>query len=316
MGRLRRWVAVYLKGMAMGTADAVPGVSGGTIALIVGIYERLIAALTAIDPTRIRRVLGGVKPARIPDARAAFHEMDGAFLVVLGAGIATAVVAVLSAVNVLLRTAPVATFGFFFGLIAASAAVLFAEVDLSTPGRKTAALGGFLAAFLTSGYASTALGNELPVVFLAGSIAVSAMILPGISGSLLLIVLGQYDYMSGALRSFLEALLGAVTGGGVDAATLVEVGTPVIVFISGAFVGLFTVAHAVRRALATYRMATIAFLVSLIVGALRAPIVEVSLRLGERGETWGSAAPTFAAAAIGGAAIVLLLDRYTGTIEY
>ena len=316
MDRFRRWATVYLKGMAMGTADAVPGVSGGTIALIVGIYERLIAALTAIDPVRIRRVLGGIRPTRIPDARAAFHEMDGAFLVVLGSGIATAVVAVLSAVNVLLETVPVVTFGFFFGLIAASAVVLFGEVDLSTSGRKAAALGGFLAAFLTSGYASTALGNELPVVFLAGAVAVSAMILPGISGSLLLIVLGQYDYMSGALRSFLETLLGVVTGETVGTVALVEVGAPVVVFISGAFVGLFTVAHAVRRALAAYRMATLAFLVSLIVGALRAPIVEVSIRLAERGETWEAAVPTFVVAAIGGAAIVLLLDRYTGAIEY
>ena len=316
MDRLRRWATIYLKGMAMGSADAVPGVSGGTIALIVGIYERLIAALTAIGPTRIRRVLAGVKPTRIPDARVAFREMDGAFLAVLGAGIATAVVAVLSAVDVLLRTAPVATCGFFFGLIAASAVVLFDEVDLSTPGRKAAALGGFLAAFLTSGYASTALGNELPVVFLAGAVAVSAMILPGISGSLLLIVLGQYDYMSGALRSSLETLLGTFTSGGVGTATLIEAGTPVIVFVAGAFVGLFTVAHAVRRALAAYRMATLAFLVSLIVGALRAPIVEVSLRLGERGETWASAAPIFVVTAIAGAAVVLVVDRYTGAIEY
>ncbi|SNR23894.1 DUF368 domain-containing protein [Halorubrum vacuolatum] len=316
MGTVRAWLVVYLKGLAMGSADAVPGVSGGTIALIAGIYERLIAALTAIDPERIGRVLAGVRRARVPDARAAFREMDGGFLLVLGAGIATAVVAVLSAVDLLLQTVPVATFGFFFGLIAASAVVLFGEVDLSTPGRKGAAAAGFLAAFLTSGYASTALGNELPVVFLAGAVAVSAMILPGISGSLLLIVLGQYDYMSGTLRSFLEALFGTVTSGAADVPTLMEFGTPVVVFLSGAVVGLFTVAHAVRRALAAYRMATLAFLVSLIVGALRAPIVEVSIRLGERGETWGAAAPRFLAAALGGALIVLLLDRHTATIEY
>jgi len=316
MRNTRAWLVVYLKGLAMGAADAVPGVSGGTIALIVGIYERLIAALTAIDPTRLRRVVFGFTPARIPDARAAFHEMDGAFLLVLGAGIATSVVAVLSAVDVLLRTVPVVTFGFFFGLIAASAAVLFGEVDLSTPGRKAAAVGGFLAAFLTTGYASTALGNELPVIFLAGAVAVSAMILPGISGSLLLIVLGQYDYMSATLRSFLETLVGTVTAGTADVPALIDLGTPVVVFLTGALVGLFTVAHAVRRALAAYRMATLAFLVSLIVGALRAPIVEVSIRLGEQGETWTTAAPRFFAAALGGAVVVLVLDRYTTTIEY
>jgi len=88
-----------------------PGVSGGTIALIVGIYERLIAAVTAVDPARIRRLLAGARPANIPDARAAFHEIDGAFLFVLLAGIGTAVVAVLSGVDYLLETRPVATYG-------------------------------------------------------------------------------------------------------------------------------------------------------------------------------------------------------------
>ena len=132
MRALRRWVALYLKGVAMGTADAVPGVSGGTIALIVGIYERLIAAVTAIDPKRIRRVLSGAHPANLPDARAAFHEIDGAFLLVLVAGIGTAVIAVLSGVDYLLSTRPVATYGFFFGLIAASAAVLLGDVELDT----------------------------------------------------------------------------------------------------------------------------------------------------------------------------------------
>jgi len=118
MAGLREWAALYLKGVAMGSADAVPGVSGGTIALIVGIYERLIAAVTAVDPARIRRLLAGARPANIPDARAAFHEIDGAFLFVLLAGIGTAVVAVLSGVDYLLETRPVATYGFFFGLIA------------------------------------------------------------------------------------------------------------------------------------------------------------------------------------------------------
>ena len=314
MRDLRRWVALYLKGVAMGTADAVPGVSGGTIALIVGIYERLIAAVTAIDPERIRRVLAGVRLRNLPDARAAFHEVDGAFLVVLVAGIGTAVVAVLSGVDYLLSTRPVATYGFFFGLIAASAAVLFGDVELDTPRRKGAAVAGFLLAFFASGYASTALGSSLPVVFLAGAVAVSAMILPGVSGSLLLIVLGQYDYMAGAVREFVGGLAGLAFGNGTDA--LVATGPPVVTFLVGGVVGVFTIAHAVRYALASARAATIAFLVSLIVGALRAPLVEVSIRLAESGETWQAAAPRFAIAAVGGAAVVLVLSRYSGAVEY
>jgi len=314
MAGLREWATLYLKGVAMGSADAVPGVSGGTIALIVGIYERLIAAVTAIDPTRVRRVLAGVRPVNIPDARAAFHEIDGAFLLVLGAGIGTAVVAVLSGVNYLLSTRPVATYGFFFGLIAASAGVLLGGVALDTPRRKAAAVAGFLLAFLASGYASTALGSSLPVVFVAGAVAVSAMVLPGISGSLLLVVLGQYEYMSGTVSRAVDGLVALVTGDGSDA--LLATLPPVAAFLVGGVVGLFTVAHAIRYALARARAATLAFLVSLVVGALRAPLVEVSLRLAESGETWRAAAPRFALAALVGAAFVLVLDRYSAAIEY
>ena len=311
---LRDWATVYLKGVAMGSADAVPGVSGGTIALIVGIYERLIAAVTAIDAARVRRVLAGVRPANVPDARAAFHEIDGAFLLVLGAGIGTAVVAVLSGVNYLLATRPVATYGFFFGLIAASAAVLLRGVTLDTPRRKAAAVAGFLLAFLASGVASTGLGSSLPLVFVAGAVAVSAMVLPGISGSLLLIVLGQYEYMSGTVSRAVDGLAALLTGNGSDA--LVETLPPVLTFLLGGVVGLFTIAHTVRYALARARAATLAFLVSLVVGALRAPLLEVSTRLAESGESWRGAAPRFALAALVGAAFVFVLDRYSATIEY
>jgi len=311
---LRAWVTLYLKGVAMGSADAVPGVSGGTIALIVGIYERLIAAVTAIDPARIRRVLAGVRPANLPDARAAFHEVDGAFLLVLGAGIGTAVVVVLSGVNYLLTTRPVATYGFFFGLIAASAAVLLGDVALDTPRRKAAAVAGFLLAFLASGVASAGLGSSLPVVFVAGALAVSAMVLPGISGSLLLVVLGQYEYMSGTVSEAVDGAVAFLTGNGGDA--LVETLPTVATFLVGGVVGVVTIAHTVQYALARARSATLAFLVSLVVGALRAPLLEVAVRLSESGESWRAAAPRFALAALVGAAFVFVLDRYSAAIEY
>ncbi|SMO71832.1 DUF368 domain-containing protein [Halorubrum cibi] len=314
MADARDWLAIYLKGLAMGTADAVPGVSGGTIALVVGIYERLIAAVTAIGPDRIARVLGGVHPSARADARAAFREVDGGFLAVLGAGIGTAVVLVLSLVDELLSAFPVATYGFFFGLIAASALVLYGAVDLETTGRKAAAVCGFLAAFLASGYGATALDHALPVVFLSGAIAVSAMVLPGLSGSLLLVVLGQYEFMSGTLGAFIDGIAAAAAGEG----TAAIAGTipPIATFLAGGVVGLFTIAHAVRRALEAARAATLAFLVSLIVGALRAPVIEVSMRLAESGGTWTSALPLFAAAAVGGAAAVIAVDRYAGVLEY
>jgi len=311
---LRDLLGVYLRGLAMGAADAVPGVSGGTIALITGIYERLIAAVTAIEPGRLRKLVGGVQTERRPDAIEAFRAMDAGFLFALGAGIATAVVTVLRIVNVLLETNPVETYGFFFGLIGASAVVLYSEVSLATRGRQAAALAGFLVAFVLSGYAAGALGSSLPVIFIAGAIAVSAMILPGVSGSLLLLMLGQYDYMSGALSEFTDAVFGFINGAGTEA--VINTSTPVVTFMTGAVVGLFTVAHSVRWALKRYREATLAFLVSLIVGALRAPIEQSSIALAEAGSVWTTETiGLFVVFAVAGAVAVVAVDRLAGGIE-
>ncbi|WP_424014947.1 DUF368 domain-containing protein [Halorubrum xinjiangense] len=314
MAELREWATIYLKGVAMGSADAVPGVSGGTIALIVGVYERLVAAITAATPARLRRILAGVRSADRADARTAFGELDAGFLLALGAGIGTAVVAVLSGVDYLLTTRPVATYGFFFGLIAASAAVLFADVDLATPARKAAAIGGFAVAFLASGYASAAVATSLPVVAVAGAVAVSAMILPGISGSLLLIVLGQYNYMAGTVGRFVDGVVALALGRGADG--VIETAPVVAAFCAGGVVGLVTIAHAVRYALDRARAATMAFLVSLVVGALRAPVAETTGILAESGESWRAAGPRFALAALAGAGLVVVLNRYSAAIEY
>jgi len=304
------WLVIYLKGIAMGAADAVPGVSGGTIALITGIYERLIAAITAVSPARIRDVLIGFLPGRRETALDALRDVDAGFLLALGAGIATAIVTLTRVVHAGIQTHPVVTFGFFFGLIAASAWVLFSDVAVDTPARASAAVAGFLLAFVVSGRAAAALGDGLPVTMFAGAIAVSAMILPGISGSLLLIILGQYEYMTGTLSAFVDALLALATGG--PTAPLREHGVVVVAFVAGALVGLFTVAHAVRWALERARAATLAFLVALIVGALRAPVVRTGDRLAELGRVWTpTAVAAFAAAAAVGAVLVVLLDRYT-----
>ena len=110
---LRAWVSMYTRGLAMGTADAVPGVSGGTIALVVGIYQRLITAVTATDPVQDRCIVAGIAPENRVDARRAFEEVNGAFLTVLGASILAAIVLVLRLVNTLAETFPVATCGLF-----------------------------------------------------------------------------------------------------------------------------------------------------------------------------------------------------------
>jgi putative membrane protein len=308
------WLVVYLKGVCMGTADAVPGVSGGTIALVTGIYERLISAVTAVSPGRIVAVLAGVVPSRRSDAVAALRAVDAGFLVVLVAGIMTAVVSVTRVIHTGITDFPVPTFGFFFGLIAASAWVLADDVAVDTPGRAAAAVAGFLLAFVVSGRAAASLGSGLSVVFVSGAIAVSAMILPGISGSLLLLILGQYEYMTGTLKSFVNGLLGVVLGGGVG--PVVESGVVVVAFVLGAMVGVFTVAHAVKWALEHYRKATLSFLVALIVGALRAPVVKTGDQLSQAGRGWTTELlAVFVVTAVVGALLVVGVDRYTGLAD-
>jgi putative membrane protein len=310
VSRLDPRLVVYLKGVCMGTADAVPGVSGGTIALITGIYERLVAAITAISPERVLRVLAA--PARPGDALAAVDEMDGWFLVSLGTGVVTALLVMTRLLHVTLAAEPVGTFGFFFGLIAASAVVLWGTATVDTPGRAVAAVAGFLLAFLSAGRAGAALPSTPLVTVAVGAVAISAMVLPGISGSLILVILGQYAFLVERLTAFVDALVGLVVGGTV--AAVLDPASTVVAFGAGAVVGLFTVAHAVRWALEQYRDATLAFLVSLVVGALRAPVARASAEL-DAGWTVG-AVLVFAVAALVGAVLVVALERYTDGVSY
>jgi|AntRauTorcE11898_2_1112593.scaffolds.fasta_scaffold26056_2 putative membrane protein len=303
----REALGIYLRGIAMGAADAVPGVSGGTIALLTGIYPRLIAAVTAVEPDRVFSVLSAPLPNRRADAVGAFREMDGLFLAALGLGVGTAIITVSRVLEHAMATYPAATFGGFFGLIAASAWLLRGEMAFDTRPRQAAAVAGLLIAFLLSGQAEGALGHSLPVTFLAGSIAVSAMILPGVSGSLLLLLIGQYEYMIGALSAFVDDLIAMATG----ETLAMPPGTAIIVtFVGGALLGLFTVAHGVRWALDRWKAATMTFLVALVVGALRAPVVQTADRL-EAGWTVAALA-AFAGAAAVGAVVVIGVERAAG----
>jgi len=307
MGDGHSAIGVYLRGVAMGAADAVPGVSGGTIALLTGIYQRLITAITAVDLDRIRDVLAAPLPDRRRAAMDAFREMDGFFLAGLGAGILTAVITVSRLLEAAMHSFPVATFGGFFGLIAASAWLLRTEMVLDTRARQSAAGSGFLLAFLLSGRAEGALGHGPVVVFFAGSVAVSAMILPGISGSLILLLLGQYEYMITRLKRFVDGIVALASG---EAGTVPDETLTILLFVGGGAFGLLTISHAVKWALARRQVTTMTFLVALVVGALRAPIVQTGRALPD-----GWTQPTlvtFAAAAVVGAAFVIGVERAAG----
>ena len=305
---LRTLASVFLKGLFMGAADTVPGVSGGTVALVTGIYDRLIAAVTGFDPRDLRHLLRLHRPEGRAGLRRTLRDADAPFLVALLAGVLTAVASVAGAVETLLARRPGPLYGFFFGLIAASAVVLLREVTLDARRVGIGAVAVVAVVGLTLATGGTT-PRTLPVLFAAAAVAASAMVLPGISGSFLLLLLGQYERFVGVVTDFLAAVSAAAGG---DPEALVAPLTAVVVFGAGAVTGVLTVAHAVGWALSTHRQSTLAALVGLLVGGLALPV----LRVAETTPlTVGGLAPVVGAALLGVVGL-LTFDRYTGDLSY
>ncbi|MBX3706580.1 MAG: DUF368 domain-containing protein [Pseudomonadales bacterium] len=201
---IRAWLALALRGMAMGVAELVPGVSGGTIAFITGIYDELVRTLSRLGPgmlvTLWRRGPGAV-----------WREHNFAFLVVLGAGMLLSVLVFAHLFRYLLDTVPPVVWAFFFGLIVASVVQIGRRRPLRLllgPGLVGVAAG--LALLLLEPVQS---GTSLWVFFLGGMAAVSAWLLPAVSGSFLLLVLGLYEPVLRAVAALDLPILVAVAGG-------------------------------------------------------------------------------------------------------
>jgi len=176
----------YFKGMLMGIADLIPGVSGGTIALITGIYQRLINAIAAVNWTVAKRVFSG-------RFKAAWQTIDGWFLLALFGGILSAVFLFASLLSHLLTNHPLVTWAFFFGLIISAAILLLIKNHSANMLNWLFLLLGIGLGYVLSTQQMGVLPGGYGGVLLAGMIAISAMILPGISGSLILILLGKYQ---------------------------------------------------------------------------------------------------------------------------
>ncbi|HPQ57441.1 MAG TPA: DUF368 domain-containing protein [Flavobacteriales bacterium] len=200
---VRERVKLFLKGMAMGAADVVPGVSGGTIAFISGIYEELLASIRALGPDTLA-VLRAQGPA------AAWRQFNGGFLLTLVAGIATSVLLLVRPITWLLEHQPVLIWSFFFGLIAASVLVCGRLVRHWTVGPLVGLVLGAGAAYAVGVLHAGNGSDSLWFYFLAGAIAICAMILPGISGSFILLLLGAYGPVMEAVKSFDLVVVGTV----------------------------------------------------------------------------------------------------------
>ncbi|MEM1412617.1 MAG: DUF368 domain-containing protein [Pseudomonadota bacterium] len=231
------------RGFAMGSADIIPGVSGGTMALILGIYERLLGAVRSFDRDWLSDLLRG-------RFGAALARNDLGFLIPLGLGIFVALMFFTRVVPLptLIETQPELVYGLFFGLIAASVVVLLRET--SALGLRQAAwvLLGAVVGFTVVNLVPVATPNALWFIFLCGFVAISAMLLPGISGSFILLILGKYAYIIDALGRF---------------------DLPVIVvFIAGMACGLLAFSRVVTWLLARFHEATMLTIIGVLMGSL------------------------------------------------
>lgn len=234
-------LGVYLRGLMMGAADIVPGVSGGTVAFITGIYDTLLASIRAFDLEFVARLW------RLEFRRAWVH-VNGRFLLTLLAGIATSIFSLARLISWLLESYPVPLWAFFFGLILASALVLLREVETWNGARILSLLFGVAAAGAIALSSPVSLQLGMAGVFLSGFLAICAMILPGISGSFILVLLGMYGTVLAALKS-LDAVF-------------------ILVFALGAGTGLLCFSRLLHWLLQRFHQATMATLTGFLFGSL------------------------------------------------
>lgn len=239
-------LATLVGGLLMGSADIVPGVSGGTIALVIGIYERLVAQVRTGASVLASTVRGDVRTA-VGDVR----MIQWRFILPLGIGILAAIGLLSSALEHLLEEQPVVLSGLFLGLVAGSVVVAFREFEEPVGGREVAIMAvTAVAVFALLGLRGGRIDDpSLLVFFGGGAVAICAMILPGISGSFILLLLGLYD-----------AVIGAVSG--LDLAVVAVVGL-------GAVLGLALFSTLLHWLLANHHALVLATLIGLMAGSLR-----------------------------------------------
>lgn len=235
------YLLTTLKGVAMGAADVIPGVSGGTIAFMTGIYNELITSLKSIDHNALR-LLANLK---INDF---WKHINGSFLLSVFSGILFSIFTLARLMQYLLLNHPIEIWSFFLGLIAASAIFILRDIDKWRFSYILSFVFGAIIAVWISLVSPTETTNDLWFVFVSGSIAICAMILPGISGSFILLLLGKYAFMMQAIK---------------------ELDLPVIiVFAAGAMMGLIAFSHFLSWLLKNFYKTTISLLAGFMAGSL------------------------------------------------
>lgn len=241
-------ISLALKGMAMGIAEVIPGVSGGTIAFITGIYEQLINSIKSFGP----EAFNGYKSDGI---KGFWNAINGNFLITLLAGMAGGVVVGIFGVTYLLDNYPEPLWGFFFGLIVASAIYIGRQIENWDAKRIIALIIGIVVAYGIT-VLSPAEGSTSPIyIFISGVLAISALLLPGISGSFILLLLGMYTVIIPSLKNFLKTF---------DTASMIIIA----IFGSGCIVGLLGFSRVLSWLFSKYKDVSFALLTGFIIGAL------------------------------------------------
>jgi putative membrane protein len=230
-----------LKGMAMGAADVVPGVSGGTIAFISGIYEELIDGINNIN-------LEALRILRKNGFKSFWNHVNGTFFLFLFSGIAISILTLSKLVLYLLEHHPVLIWSFFFGLVVASSWIIAKSVTKWNFATITFLLVGAVIAFFISSAQTVAHVDAKWYIFLSGAIAICAMILPGISGSFILVLMGSYHLVLNALHDKDLVIIG--------------------LFMSGCLVGILSFARLLKFLFSKFKELTIALLTGFMIGSL------------------------------------------------
>lgn len=241
MRTLKDYTLLYLKGLGMGAADIVPGVSGGTIAFITGIYEELLDSIKSFN-------LDALQLLREFQFRAFWKHINGTFLLVLLAGIFTSILSLARVVTWLLEYYPIQLWSFFFGLIIISAILVTKEIRKWNAAVVFAGVLGIAIAYYITIATPAETPDALWFVFLAGALAICAMILPGISGSFILLLLVKYEFILTALKELNIAVI--------------------LVFGTGCVVGLLSFARLVSWLLDRYYNVAVALLAGFMIGSL------------------------------------------------
>ncbi len=245
---MQKTILLGLKGLAMGMAEVVPGVSGGTIAFITGIYERLINAIKSIDLAAIKMLGKG-------QVAAFWSKIDGNFLLTLGAGMAAGVVTGIFSISYLLEEHPLLIWGFFFGLILFSCFLVIKQVGKWNLVNVLFLIAGTAIAYYIT-VANPGSENEaLWYVFICGVIAISALLLPGLSGSFILLLMGMYTLILPSAKAAISEQ---------DPQAMAIIG----VFAVGCIVGVLSFSRVLSWAFSKYPNPTLALLTGFLIGSL------------------------------------------------